>query len=96
VSGRVANARAPGRVVAFPVEPDRRYSGSRFVRTTTVGSDGRYTLDVPPGQYWLVALEGASPLTEAVLARLQSMSMQIVVSETRATQADLAMVRLPQ
>jgi hypothetical protein len=96
VSGTVTNASAPGRVVAFPVEPDRRYSGSRFVRKTTIVSDGRYTLDVPPGQYWLVALEGAPSLTEAIMVRLQSMSMHIAASDTRATQADLPMVRLPQ
>ena len=96
VSGTVTSAGASGRIVVFPVELDRRYSGSRYVRTALIGRDGRYTLDVPPGQYWVVALEGSESLTEALMTRLQSMSTQVTASETRATQADLAMVRLPQ
>jgi hypothetical protein len=96
VLGAVTGAGTAVRVVAFPVEPDRRYSSSRYVRVTTTGGDGRYTLEVPPGQYWLVALEGSQPLTEALLNRLQSTSTQVFASETRVTQADLPAVRLPQ
>lgn len=96
ISGTVTGAATAVRVVAFPVEPDKRYGTSRYVRVTTTGPDGRYALEVPPGQYWLVALTGGQPLSEDVLTRLQSMSTQVFASETRATQADLPAVRLPQ
>jgi len=96
VSGTVAGAGAPGRVLPLPVEPDRRRIGSRYLRMTTIGRDGRYTLEVAPGQYWLVAVEGTPSLDDAVMTRLLSMGPQIAASETRATQANLPMVRLPQ
>jgi len=96
VSGAVTNAGASARVVAFPVDPERRYSGSRYVRTTTMSRDGRYSLEVPPGQYWVVAVESGTLLTEALMMRLQSLSTQVTASDTRAAQVDLSMARLPQ
>jgi hypothetical protein len=96
ISGAVTGTTASVRVVAFPVEPDRWYATSRYVQVTTAGRDGRYRLEVPPGQYWLVAVDGGQPLSEALLRRLQSMSTQVFASETRAMQADLPAVRLSQ
>ena len=96
VSATVRGAGSSTRVVVFPAEPDRRYSNSRYVRTATLGRDGRYTLEVPPGQYWVVALEAGPALTEALMVRLQSMSTQVTATDTRAAQVDLSMVRLPQ
>jgi hypothetical protein len=63
--GRVTNGageRASGTVVAFPVDLDRRYAGSPFVRTVSINAEGGYALELPPGQYFVAAVSnpGAS------------------------------------
>lgn len=62
LSGRVTDV-PPERgasVVIFPVERDKRLSGSRYVRSTSVGSEATFSLNsFPPGQYYVVAVEEA-------------------------------------
>jgi hypothetical protein len=62
VSGRVVNGRKEPVdqyvVAAFPVAPEHRYSGSRYIRIARPDEQGRFeTGMMPPGDYWLVAVE---------------------------------------
>ena len=64
LTGRVTNAagdQVRGMVVAFPLEPDRRWGSSPYVRTAPVNGDGTYTVQVPPGQYFVAAVRVRPP-----------------------------------
>lgn len=89
-----ATARAPIRVIALPVERDRRYAGSRYLRTTTAGADGRYALGVPPGQYLVVALTSMQPLSDDVMAQLEPLATRVSATEARESRVDVRAVRL--
>lgn len=99
VTGSVTGDTAAVRriVVAFPVERERRYPRSRFVRWTNV-LNGAYTLNLPPGQYWLVALtdlERPSP-NESEMLLLESSAVLIAVTAERESRHDLRFVQLPK
>jgi hypothetical protein len=91
IAGTVSDvtSRTPTLVVAFPVERDKRYGGSRYVRTAIVGADGHYAVDVPPGQYWVATLSANEPLSDAVLTRLEAVSIAAAATEARESRVDL-------
>jgi len=85
VTGRavdVAGVPAPNHMILlFPVEHERRHVQSRYVRTVRTGDDGSYAVYVPPGQYWIGALD-APPMTmptEEMMAYLQPLSIFLTV-----------------
>jgi hypothetical protein len=62
LSGRATDVPAArgASVVIFPVDRDKRLGGSRYVRSTSVGGEGTFSLNsFPPGVYYVVAVEEA-------------------------------------
>jgi hypothetical protein len=62
LSGRATDVPAErgASVVIFPVDRDKRLGGSRYVRSTSVGSEGTFSLNsFPPGRYYVIAVEEA-------------------------------------
>ena len=103
VSGRVVDPRgelvAAYVAVAIPVDRDRWYSGSRYLRTASPGQEGRFTLaSLPPGEYFLAAVdalsEGALQDYE-VLATLGTLGRRVTVSGSERLVTDLSLVHLP-
>jgi len=103
ISGRVVDTRgeplAAYVAVAIPVDRDRWYSGSRYLRTASPSQEGRFTLaSLPPGEYFLAAVdalsEGALQDFE-VLATLGTLGRRVKVSGSERLVTDLSLVRLP-
>jgi len=103
ISGRVVDTRgeplAAYVTVAIPVDRDRWYSGSRYLRTASPSQEGRFTLaSLPPGEYFLAAVdalsEGALQDFE-VLATLGTLGRRVKVSGSERLVTDLSLVRLP-
>ena len=81
-------------VHAFPVERDRRYPQSRYVVVKVADHDGRFTLSVPPGTYWVVsAVETrVGPFDEDELLKLESRATLTTVAEGQEAQTALRFV----
>jgi hypothetical protein len=98
IAGTVVGATGnpPVRVIAVPVERDKRYGGSRYLRFATAGRDGRYSVDVPPGDYWVAALPSTEVLSEAALAQMEGLGTTVSASEAREARVDPGVVHVPR
>ena len=103
VSGRVVDTRAQPVAafvaVAIPVDRDRWYSGSRYLKTASPNQEGRFTLaSLPPGDYFVAAVEalpeGALQDLE-VLATLSTRGRRVTLSGSERLVTDLSLVGLP-
>jgi hypothetical protein len=92
-------------VIAFPVDPARwrRYGLTPRWQTTLrmigSGDSSRFTVAVPAGEYYLLALTEALPETwmnPTFLAKLATLAMRVSLTWGEVTQQDLAPVALPQ
>jgi protocatechuate 3,4-dioxygenase beta subunit len=100
VAGRVVNGRnepvASYVVAAFPVDRNRWYSGSRYLRTARPDPEGRFTIGMlPPGEYWVAAVDalpdGALEDPE-LLAQLQEFGERVALSPDERLSRDLRLV----
>jgi hypothetical protein len=113
VSGLVTGAGgAPARdwtVLAFPVDPSRWYSGSRYLKLARPGSagdapatrDGAFRISaMPPGQYLMVAVDRFDVATEwqdpEVLHELAPLAQRILLNERQQLVHDLPLVIRPR
>jgi hypothetical protein len=102
VSGRVVNGRnepvATYGVVALPVDRDRWYSGSAFIRTAHPDEEARFALGtLPPGDYWIAALDSlpdGSLEDPELLARLSAIGRRVALSAGQRLVTDLSLVTL--
>ena len=66
VKGRATSGQTPaddGWAIVFSVDRDRRYTGSQWMATTNLDDEGRFTVaGLPPGDYYVTAVEGSAPL----------------------------------
>jgi hypothetical protein len=73
-------------VVVFPEEPDLWMTGSRFIRTTRPGSDGRFTISgLPPGSYRAIArdfIEDGQWYDRAFLEEARAAGSKVVLAES--------------
>ena len=86
--------------VAFPVDGDRWYSGSRYVTTASPNQEGRFTLPaMPPGDYWIAAVDAlpdSSLQDRDVLAKLSAIARRITVSSGQRVVVDVPLARIPR
>jgi hypothetical protein len=89
--GRLAAADCT--VVALPMEPALRETGSRRLKLTRPDTNGIYSFrDLPPGKYVLVALTDADPdewQSPDFLARIAPAGLSVTVTEGERTVQDL-------
>jgi len=105
ISGRVTDAEnASGfSVVVFPVAPGLRVPGSRYLRTTALDTDGRFSLNsFPPGDYYAIAVEEADGETlgqwenPAALNTLAPLAQRVTLRESELRTLDLRLQRVPR
>lgn len=84
-------------VLVFSANRQHWFAGSRRTRTARPASDGRYVfMDLPPGDYFLAALEDveAKQLGDpAFLAQAQPAAVRVSLSEGGKAQLDLKIAR---
>ena len=84
-------------VLAFSADRQHWFAGSRRTRTARPASDGRYVFtDLPPGDYFLAALEDVEPKQlgdPAFLAQAQAAAVRVSVGEGGKAQLDLKIAR---
>jgi uncharacterized protein (DUF2141 family) len=105
IEGRVSGGdSAPGAsVVIFPVDRNFRLSGSRYVRSTALGSDRAFSLNsFPPGQYYVIAVEEANGDTTGdwenpeQLDALATIAQRVTVSEGGTRSLELSTRAAPR
>ena len=66
VSGRAVSGQSPaddGWAMVFAAERSHRFTGSQRIVTINLGDEGRFTAsNLPPGDYYVAAVEGSAPL----------------------------------
>ena len=66
VSGRAMSGQTPaddGWAIVFATDRSQRFTGSQRIVTMTLGDEGRFTFSgLPPGDYYVAAIEGSAPL----------------------------------
>jgi hypothetical protein len=86
--------------IAFPVDRDRWYSGSRYVKTASPNQDGRFTLPaMPPGDYWIAALDAqpdAAFQDVEVLTELSTIARRVTVDAGQKLAIDVLLARMPR
>lgn len=84
-------------VLVFSANRQHWFAGSRRTRTARPASDGRYVfMDLPPGDYFLTALDDVEPqqLSDpAFLAQAQAAAVRVSLSEGGKAQLDLKIAR---
>lgn len=103
VSGRAVDSRnepAPTFVaVMFPVDRDRWYAGSRYVKSALAAEQGRFTIaSLPPADYWVAAVEAlpdGALRDPGVLEALTAAGRRVSLSAGERLVIDLPVVRLP-
>lgn len=66
VSGRAVSGQTPaddGWAIVFATDRSQRFTGSQRIVTMNLGDEGRFTAPgLPPGDYYVAAVEGSTPL----------------------------------
>jgi hypothetical protein len=66
VSGQAMAGQAPadtGWAIVFAVDREHRFTGSQWIVTISLGDEGHFTAaGLPPGDYYVAAVEGSAPL----------------------------------
>jgi protocatechuate 3,4-dioxygenase beta subunit len=102
VSGRVVDDRnepiGTFAAVAFPVDRQRWYAGSRYVKSARPDGESRFRLlSLPPGDYWVAAI---AALPDAVLqdvdllTRLSTVARRVTLSAGQRLVTDLPLLRV--
>jgi hypothetical protein len=105
ISGRVANERGEkvesSSIVIFPSDANRRFPGSRNVRTAYADSDGHFIArSLPPGSYLVAAVEAGDGEASAdwanpdALDALTPYAQRITLAEGQVANDSLRVVRL--
>jgi hypothetical protein len=88
-------------VVAFPSDADRRFAGSRYIRTADTDADGRFAItSLPPGSYLVTAVEAGDGDASAdwrsaeALDSLMPHAERLTLGERQAATLSLRVVRL--
>ena len=103
VSGRALDGRnepaAAYVAVAFPVDRQRWYTGSRYVKSAQPVERARFTIpSLPPGDYWLAAVEAlpdGALRDPGVLDALTAVGRRVTLAAGERRAVDLPLVRLP-
>jgi hypothetical protein len=95
-----ARTRARGFVaVAFSTTRDRWFTGSQYVKQRRGGPNGSFDVDgLPPGEYWVVALErfeASDRHIADVLGSLVQSATRVTVADGQVVSTDLRVVRQP-
>jgi hypothetical protein len=97
ISGSVTSSRnepvSASMIVVFPQDPARWVAGSRYFRTSGSDRDGRFTTTgIPPGEYYIVALEradGVSWTDPDFLGTIRSDATSFSITEGETKTLDL-------
>jgi hypothetical protein len=102
ISGRVVDDRndpiGTFVAVAFPVDRERWYTGSRYVKSAPPDAESRFRLQpLPPGDYWVAAVD---TLPEAALqdidwlTKLSTLARRVTISAGQRLVADVPLSRV--
>jgi hypothetical protein len=83
-------------VVAFPLDEASWVPQSRFVKVGRPNQSGEYAISLPPGEYWLAAVDAAGVLGKQMLGTLVPFAEHIVVRDRERVQTNLRLNRLPR
>jgi len=99
ISGRATSGQAPledGWAIVFPVDRDQRFNGSQRVMAVNLYIGGRFTAsNVPPGDYYVAAVEGLAPLPQNEL-RFRDLLEELTPRARRVTVGPRQTVTLTQ
>ena len=83
----------------FPVDRDRWYPGSRYVKSALAAEQGRFTIaSLPPGDYWVAAVEAlpdGALRDPGVLDALTATGRRVTLAAGERLAIDLPLMRLP-
>jgi hypothetical protein len=91
-AGRVSNFL----VVAFSVDEQVWFPMSRRVHVGRPNQAGEYLLLVPPGQYYIAAVDALGPIGQATLASVLPFAEPITVRDNERLRKNLRFVALPR
>jgi len=83
-------------VVVFPIDPAGWFPQSRFVKVGRPNQSGAYSISVPPGEYWIAAVDAAGILGAQMLGTLMPFSERLIVRDNERVQKNLRLNRLPR
>jgi hypothetical protein len=90
--GRVSNFT----VVVFSVDAQVWFPMSRRVHVVRPNQAGEYLLHVPPGQYYIAAVDALGPIGQATLSSVVPFAEPITVRDNERLRKDLPLVALPR
>lgn len=99
ISGSVSDEKGRAmsyQVVAFPVDTRGWFIGSQRVRVGRPNQAGAYSLSLPPGDYWLAAVDSLGVLGEKTLEGMVPFAVAVTVEENQRAQKDLRLARTPK
>jgi hypothetical protein len=104
LSGRAVDRRnepvATYVAVVFPVNRDRWYAGSRYVKAAVPGAQGRFTVaSLPPGDYFVATVDArqdAGLRDIETLGRLSAVARRVTVSAGEALAVDVPLGPTPR
>ena len=76
-------------VVAFPIDQQKWTSGSPYIRSAPTDDAGAFSLEAPPGEYFLAAVRGRADTGERALARLAPAAVRVVVLSGGTVKQDI-------
>jgi len=83
-------------VVVFPIDSTGWFPQSRFVKVGRPNQSGAYAISIPPGEYWIAAVDAAGVLGPQTLSTLVQFSERIVVRDNERIQKNLRLNRPPR
>jgi hypothetical protein len=83
-------------VVVFSVDAQVWFPMSRRVHVVRPNQAGEYLLHVPPGQYYIAAVDALGPIGQATLSSVVPFAEPITVRDNERLRKDLPLVALPR
>jgi hypothetical protein len=83
-------------IVVFPIDPAGWFPQSRYVKVGRPNQSGAYAISMPPGEYWIAAVDAAGVLGQQTLSALVPFSEQIVVRDNERVRKNLRLNRPPR
>jgi hypothetical protein len=97
IEGRPGSPSAPAVVTAFSTNRDHWFTDSRHIRRTLSGPDGAFEVNsLPPGEYFVAAVDASTPLDLQAADTLESLvtrAVRITAREGAASEVTLRLIR---
>jgi hypothetical protein len=83
-------------VVVFPIDEAGWRPQSQLVKVGRPNQSGAFSISLPPGEYWITAVDAAGLLGRQMLTTLKPFSEHIVVRDSERVQKNLRLNRPPR